>query len=28
VVAVVGAVLTANGYWSFFELSFLHGGHH
>jgi hypothetical protein len=28
VVAVVGAVLTANGYWSFFELPFLHGGHH
>jgi hypothetical protein len=25
---VVGAVLTANGYWSFFELPFLHGGHH
>jgi hypothetical protein len=28
VVAVVGAVLTANGYFTFFELPFLHGGHH
>ena len=27
-VAVVGAMLTANGYFSFFQLPFLHGGHH
>ena len=28
VLAVVGAVLTANGYFMFFQLPFLHGGHH
>ena len=28
VVAVTGAVLTLNGYFPFFQLPFLHGGHH
>jgi Domain of unknown function (DUF4337) len=28
VIAVTGAVLTVNGYFPFFQLPFLHGGHH
>ncbi|HEX7784690.1 MAG TPA: DUF4337 family protein, partial [Methylomirabilota bacterium] len=28
VVAIMGAVLTVNGYAPFFQLPFLHGGHH